>query len=172
MERNRKLNVDNIGTVVTDYTSINRREAPPDVLPEESDAAAPAALAAGMGKVALKEAAPEWAAAADSKPAATAGSSGDSSGKAGGGEAKKGGEGKPAAAARAGAGGAGGKGEAGPPSEMDAVEHYNNFALTHEVGVGWLGWIGGRRMFVSIMPYAHTHMSSRRRIAHIHPHPL
>lgn len=35
MEKNRKLNVDNIGTVVKDYTSINRRETR-DVAPEGS----------------------------------------------------------------------------------------------------------------------------------------
>ena len=141
MERNRKLNVDNIGTVVTDFTSINRREAPPDVLPEN-------VLDVGMGKVALEEKtgaagsspATATAAAAASKPAGASEPSG--------GEAKQGGEGKikttSGAAAVAGAGA--GKGEVGPPSEMDAAENYNNFALTHEVS----GWVGGIRWLLRV----------------------
>lgn len=37
MERNRKLNVDNVGTVVKDYTFINTREGSSDVLPDSLD---------------------------------------------------------------------------------------------------------------------------------------
>jgi cell division cycle protein 37 len=37
MERNRKLNVDNVGTVVKDYTFINTREGASDVLPDSLD---------------------------------------------------------------------------------------------------------------------------------------
>lgn len=35
LEKNKKLNVDNIGTVVKDYTFINQREVP-DVIPTPS----------------------------------------------------------------------------------------------------------------------------------------
>ncbi len=136
MERNQKLSVDTIGTVVKDFTSINRREAP-DVLPGSIDV--------GMGKASLEDeeedagkgtGAGTGAGAAPASAATTVAASTSSSGSSS----------KPAAGSGAAAGAKGkGKGtaeEVGPHSEMEVAENYNNFAITHEV----------REMVVSLCP--------------------
>lgn len=130
MERNKKLNVDNIGTVVKDFTSINRRESTSDVLPDSLDV--------GMGRASLEETAAAATTAAAKGGASTSSSSASSSSGGGGGASKR-----AAATAAATAAASGGKKEAavaavkevGPHSEMEAAESYNNFALKHEVRI-------------------------------------
>jgi hypothetical protein len=142
MERNRKLNVDNIGTVVKDYTFINRREGTSDVLPEHS-------LDAGMGRVGLgeegekgekgekgKKGGEPVAAAAKGTSSGSGSTSSSTLAPAAAASAAA-----SAGAATAGSGSEGGKGNkgadvgVGPHSEIEAAESYNNFALTHEVRI-------------------------------------
>lgn len=133
IEKNRKLNVDNIGTVVKDFTSINRREGPTDVLPGSFDFMAKTDINAdqGSGATAKKEAKAAIVEHVKSSGSRSSGTLGD------GGKTTTS---SPCATTETSASSAAPAtkskvGEVGPHSEMEQVENYNNFVITHEVSL-------------------------------------
>ncbi|EWM24595.1 cdc37 protein [Nannochloropsis gaditana] len=117
MDRNRKLNVDNVGTVVKDYTFINTREGASDVLPDSLNFIPKPSLdsksaAGGSATKSTSSAVTVQSTDQLTKELSTAPSRAASTDKPGG-------------LARPSAG-------VGPHSELDAAESYNNFVLGHE----------------------------------------
>ncbi len=119
MENNRKLNVDNVGTVVKDYTFINRREGASDVLPDSLDFIQKADLGSGGAEEAKQSSSSTTSSSSSAKPAAAA--------------AKATATTTPTSATPTPTTSAGPKKPIpGPTSELEAAESYNNFVLKHE----------------------------------------
>ena len=131
MERNRKLNVDNVGTVVKDYTFINTREGASDVLPDSLDFVRKTDINSKAGSSTTTSSSSSSSTSGTAMPSSSSAASTTTTATVPPTTTTKLTT-PPTGSTRSSSSKKAGTPGVGPHSEIDAAESYNNFVLGHE----------------------------------------